>query len=239
MLSSRIGSNWWRTDGIRVKRFHKIHNSGNSQWDSKHDGRMKVWTWAVSKEDHLHVHVQWHFLVNSWKWRKLCCEFYERCNIHQTFSIRMLVIFGTWLWEKVVWNSVHDQFRLRRAYPIFQATSLLEKGELKSKGGGKTFTTTEAQKQLNWFFARLFLSISSVSTEQPQICATNQVQIQEIKPKVWFVNLWWCRLRLQMLKPRLWVQHLWHKEICCKNTRWNSQLSEDQKLSKHCEDAGF
>ena len=37
----------------------------------------------------------------------------------------------------------------------------------------KPFNTTGVKKPLNWFFARLFLSISRVSTEQSHICATN------------------------------------------------------------------
>ena len=35
----------------------RIHYSGNSHWDSKDDGRIKVWTWAISRKDHLQVHV--------------------------------------------------------------------------------------------------------------------------------------------------------------------------------------
>ena len=32
-------------------------------WNSEDDGRIKVWTWAMSRKDHLHVHVQWHCMV--------------------------------------------------------------------------------------------------------------------------------------------------------------------------------
>ena len=67
--SQRLGANWRRTDGIQAEKFLRIHNIGNSHWDSKDDGRIKVWTWAISTKDHLHVHVHCLFLVNSRKWR--------------------------------------------------------------------------------------------------------------------------------------------------------------------------
>ena len=51
-LPQRIGSNWWRADGIRVEKFPRIHYIGISSWDSKHDGDIR--------KDHLHVHVQWY-----------------------------------------------------------------------------------------------------------------------------------------------------------------------------------
>ena len=89
-----MGSNLWRADGIRVEIFSRIHHIWNSQWDSEYDGRIKVWTWAISRKDHLHVHVQWHCMVNSKKWRQLCGDFFECCNTCQKVSIRMWVILG-------------------------------------------------------------------------------------------------------------------------------------------------
>ena len=75
------------------------------------------------------------------------------------------------------WNRVAENMMINFAetgHPIFQATSPLEGGELKIKGGGKKpFTTTELKKPLKRFLAQLFLQISSVSTEQSQTCATN------------------------------------------------------------------
>ena len=62
----------------------------------------------------------------------------------------MLVISGTWLWKKVVWTHVNkpngewkrvaEKMMINfseSGHPIFQATSPLERGELKSKSGGK------------------------------------------------------------------------------------------------------
>ena len=80
-------------------------------------------------------------------------------------------------------------------HPAFRATSASERWEICKKKTEEEernpYTSTEVKKPLNWFFALLFLSISSASTEHSQICSLNWIQIQEIKPKVRFVSLWW------------------------------------------------
>ena len=101
----RIGPNWRRTDGIRAEKYPWIYYIGNSCWDSTDDGWIKVWNWAIQREDHLHINVQWHYLMNSRKWRQLYDEFFECCSTCQEVPVRMLVILGTWLWQKMVRNS--------------------------------------------------------------------------------------------------------------------------------------
>ena len=62
-------------------------------------------------------------------------------------------------------------------HPISRATSPLTRGTPKSKGGGKLSIHFCADGETNvTFFAQLFLLISSVSTEQSQIC------VRSIKP---------------------------------------------------------
>ena len=59
-------------------------------------------------------------------------------------------------------------------HPVFRATSLLSRGTLESKGGGNyQYTSVPMALRLKLFFAQLFLLISSVSTEQSQICVMN------------------------------------------------------------------
>ena len=234
-LSPIIGSHWWRTDGIRVEKFPRILYTGSFQWDSKDDGRIKVWTWATSRKYHLHVHVQWYLTENSRNWRKSCSEFRGRSNTRQKVSIRMLVISGTWFWEKsgVELSSTSQMLNgiqllrtwwsisLKAGIQNFESPVLWKEENWKVKVvERKPFTTTGVKKPLNWFFARLFQSISSVSTEQSQICATTQIQI---KPKVWSANLWWYRQRVPTLTPHLRVQHHQHRETCCKIISRNSQ----------------
>ena len=82
---------------------------------------------------------------------------------------RMLVISGTWLREEVYGTHVSN--------PDGEWDKTAESmGELKKQRERKevhSFTSTEVKKPLNVFFALLFLSTSSVSTEQFQICAKN------------------------------------------------------------------
>ena len=103
------------------------------------------------------------FMENSRKWRNLCGEFYKRCNIRQKVSARMLVVSGTWLWEKWYrthvskpngeWNRVAEIMMINFAesgHPIFQATSLLGRGELKSKGDEKGNHSLQRKWRNRW-----------------------------------------------------------------------------------------
>ena len=65
---------------------------------------------------------------------------------------------------------------LESGHPVFCATSALNRGQLKSKGGGKSSLHFCADTVLsNSFFAKLFRSVSSVFTEQSQICVKNSL----------------------------------------------------------------
>ena len=46
--------------GVRVETFPRNHNIGHPREDSKSNERPTVWTWALQRQDHLHVNVQWH-----------------------------------------------------------------------------------------------------------------------------------------------------------------------------------
>ena len=68
----------------------------------------------------------------------------------QEVPSRMLLISGTWLREKVFGNHVSKPYGecnktaevmmfifAESGHPVFRATSALERGDVKSKGGGK------------------------------------------------------------------------------------------------------
>ena len=77
-------------------------------------------------------------------------------------------------------------------HPAFRVTNALERGESGNKEKGKKsvhFNGSEETIELI-LGTIIFCEPSSVSSEQSQICAKNWIQIQEIKPKVRFVNLW-------------------------------------------------
>ena len=77
------------------------------------------------------------------------------------------------------WDKTAEDMMLNFAesgHPVFRATSASERTELKKKQSGWKEVHSlqrEVKKPSNRFFALLFLSISSLSTEQSQICAKN------------------------------------------------------------------
>ena len=75
------------------------------------------------------------------------------------------------------WDKIAEKMMLMFAEsgrPIFHTTSPLSRGVLKSKGGGNCqYTIALTRERLKLFFAQLFLLISSVFTEQSQICVKN------------------------------------------------------------------
>ena len=75
------------------------------------------------------------------------------------------------------WDRVAELMMVKFAesgHPVFRATSPLSRGTLKSKGGGKlSIHFCGDGETIETVFAQLFLLISSVSTEQSQICVKN------------------------------------------------------------------
>ena len=127
--------------------------------------------------------------------------------------------------------------------PVFRATSPLSRGTLKSKGGGKlSFQLLPMGRRLKLFFAQLFLSISSVSTEQSQMCVRNTELVkQDQEDPCWQDNLthcssqqvrWWKHLHLRPMILR--------KKIYCKSYQERvERLSQQNRVIKFCTDAGF
>ena len=89
-----------------------------------------------------------------------------------------------------IWDHIADKMLLEFAEsgcPIFRATTPLSRGRIKSKGHGKLSNILlQIKKQLRPFFAKLFLQISSVFTEQSQTCVKkmNPFTIDREQPDV-------------------------------------------------------
>ena len=97
-----------------------------------------------------------------------------------------LVVRKKWYGTHVNKHMVNEQIAeitminlAESGHPIFQATS--------RKGWEENHSYTGSEETLNCFSAQSFLSISLVSTKQPQSCAMNQ---NHITLKVRSVNLW-------------------------------------------------
>ena len=64
------------------------------------------------------------------------------------------------------------------------------------------FASTSVMTPLNWFFAQLFPSISSVCTEQYQMCVKNYPETHEVQgnpPRMRIWNQWWYRQNFLLL----------------------------------------
>ena len=102
------------------------------------------------------------------------------------------------------WDHVAEDMLLRFAesgHPIFFATTPLSRGQLKSKGRGKVSIHFSAdQDTVDTIIALVFLSISSVSTEQWQLYAMNMkaTKIARGNPLYW----WDSQLFLQKSKQK-------------------------------------
>ena len=81
-----------------------------------------------------------------------------------------------------------------RNHPVFRSTSPLSRGVLRSKGGGKlSIHFCAGEGTIETFFANLFLLISSVFTQQSQICVTNaNPAMLEQGDLFWWDNLTHC-----------------------------------------------
>ena len=111
-------------------------------------------------------------------------------------------------------------------HPLFRSASPLSRGVPKSKGGGTLSMHFYANgKRLKLFFAQLFLLISSVFTEQSQICVKNTGPVkQERGDPCWQDNLtfwsgqevcWWQYLhfRLKFLAQFFCISRDFHNKI--------------------------
>ena len=87
--------------------------------------------------------------------------------------------------HKEKWYRVAELMMIRfgeSGHPVFRATSPLPREVLKSKGDGKLSTHFCADEgTIETVFAQLFMLISSVFTEESQICVKNTVPVKQVR----------------------------------------------------------
>ena len=104
--SQRFGSNRRGADGIRVE---KLFSQDSLRWEFstrfKRWCGIKVWTWAISRKDHLHVDVQWHWLEKNKETEKnVFWALTELLSMLEN-SREDMGHFRTWIGEEMVRNS--------------------------------------------------------------------------------------------------------------------------------------
>ena len=122
-----------KAHGVRVEDLPRTHYSGYLQRDSENDGRITVWSSELHKQDHLHVNVQWYHLGEERKWKNMWRKFKKswRQKWYGTCSGR-----SNGSWDRSAEKTLEDFQRI--GHQIFRCTSFYERGQLKSKGGGRT-----------------------------------------------------------------------------------------------------
>ena len=86
----------WNSSGI----FPRIYHIGACPWSPKdHEQNERFWT--IPRTNYLHVDVQWHHMGKWWQWNGMCCQFHTCVSIREKISSRTLVIFRTWVRNKV------------------------------------------------------------------------------------------------------------------------------------------
>ena len=129
-----------------------------------------------------------------------------RFDLCEKIFTRKMVILRTWIRKKWYstcdskpkgeWNRVAELMMtkfIESRHPVFRSTSPLSRGVLKSKGGGQLSKHFCAETVFSHNF---FLIISSVFTEQSQICVKNaNPAMMEKGDLFWLDNLTHCLCR--------------------------------------------
>ena len=128
-------------------------------------------------------------------------------------------------------------------HPIFRSTSPLSRGVLKSKGGGKlSYTSVPMGRRLKLFFAELFLLISSVFTEQSQICVEEYETLHERTGRPVVMGQSSTSFVPSVIKSEVPLDRhdRAHKDLLLQQYGERiEKLSQQDRLSKFCTDAGF
>ena len=109
-------------------------------------------------------------------------------------------------------------------HPVFRATSALERGELKSKGGGRKSIHFNGGVETVELILRTVISVNqlSIHVAVADLCQELDPDSRKQTEGEVFWDLWWYRLRFPMPTLSLRLQHRWHRGTCCKNTSRNS-----------------
>ena len=189
----------------------------------------------IYRMDHLHVDIQRNLMEISGQWAGMRINRQSRFYFCQKIFTRKMVRPRTWIRKEVVFYSrIQTTSRMGQIFGVFRATSPLSRGTLISKGSRNFSLHFCADGDtIESFFAQLFLLISSVFTEQTQICVKNTVAVkQEQGDLFWQSNLthfsrqqtyWWRHLHFRF--------RFFHKKIA-KGLRTSGKVLTTRSIDK-------
>ena len=177
-------------------------------------------------------------------WVQFTCS----CELCSQISARSLVILGIWIRRKMVpdgkWDEAVEQMMLNfseTAHPIFLSTSALERGELRSKGGGKKTIHFNGSEENIELILRTVISANQLSVygavadlcrELPKHSrASGKLDVEE--------HLETMEIPTELSNPDHHADEEQQGNLLLEFERKFDQLSKDLKLSKLCLDAGL
>ena len=219
-----------RANGIWVAYFPKIQYVA-VQWRSqKFIVEMRWDTREFHRKNYIHVDVQRYLMWIKGQWKRMRVKFSTRFSTCKEIWKRTMVISWSWFWEKWYsisgdspqgeWDNMAERMLLEFAesgHPIFRATSPLSRGQLKSKGHGQLSIHCSAD-------------LETIETIFRVIVSANPGQsLRSIRRNVWRVRN--VLLGCDDLANKDLLLHQYGERI--------EKLSQQDKLSKLCMDAGF
>ena len=247
-LSQRIGSNWWRTDGIRVEKFPGFPTLGILNEIQNMMAELKC------EHEQFQGRIIFMFMFNDIFWRtpgneeNYVANSSECCDMCQKVSIGMLVTSGTWLWEKsgmelTSTSQVVNGTELLKSWlsislsadiQYFRPPALWEQENWKSKGGGKKTLHYNGSEENVELILRTLVSVNQLSiygaVEDYARNSRNQ-NVGEICESL--------VIPTEITDATSQSTSLAQGDLLQEYGRNFTELLDDQKLSKLCSDAGF
>ena len=210
-------SNRRNADGVRVDNFPRNHSVGPPRDDSKMNDRSTVWTWAFQRQDHLHV----------------CSQIPSRSLVYLDGNHTDRPD-GSWdQIAEIMMSNFSDS-----GLPIFRSSSAFERGELRIKEHGtKSIHFNGSDENIELLLRTL------ISANQLSVCGATADLCSELS--IFWASgkhlIIWKRWRFlpALVLQKLIPLHSNGETLCKKTSEKSKKLSEDQKLSILCSDAGL
>ena len=252
----KLWQNRWRATGIRVEYFPRIQYVA-AQWRSQKFTVEITWdTSEFHRKNHIYVDVQRHFLWIKRQWKRMPGECQTRFSVCKEIWKRTMVIHWSWFWKEVVRYQWRQSTRSMGQYGWKDVVGIRRKW-MSNFPHYEPIVQRSTQKQRTWenvytlcsrfgndwnYFSHNCLQISSVFTKQ------SRRYVKSMKP---FMKELGDPLSWGNQVPHscwVWLRHKYLfivmtrpiKIFYCSNMENElKKLSQQDRLSKFCMDAGF
>ena len=224
------------------------------RWTSSKRWKNTVWTWAVQRQDHLHVNAQRHCMGRTKKHRKVWKKSVTVANCARRFPRGLWSFLGPGTEKKWYgnysdipdgdWDRTAERMMLNFAessHPIFRATSTLERGEWRSKEKRKNSSHFKSSDENIELILRTVISVNQLSIygAAPDLCKElSEDSRASGKPDAYeYLETMEITTAPPVADPHTVAEP--QGNLLQDYERKFEQLLEDQTLSKLCPDAGL